>query len=62
MYLLSIKDIIKKSVLDNFTGTISSVDMLLSLIVAFVIGLIIIYVYRKTYTGVFIQNHFHYVY
>lgn len=58
MYLLSIKDIIKKSVLDNFTGTISSVDMLLSLIVAFVIGLIIIYVYRKTYTGVVYSKSF----
>ena len=58
MYLLSIKDIIKKSVLENFTGTISSVDMLLSLIVAFVIGLIIIYVYRKTYTGVVYSKSF----
>lgn len=58
MYILSVKDIIKKSVLENFTGSISSVDMLLSLIVAFVIGLIIIYVYRKTYTGVVYSKSF----
>lgn len=49
---MSVVDTIKKSVLENFTGTISVGSMLLSLIIAFVIGLFIVYVYRKTYTGV----------
>ena len=46
---MSVVDTIKKSVLDNFTGTISAWDMLLSLVIAFTIGMFIIYVYRKTY-------------
>ena len=49
---MSAMDTIKKSVLDNFTGQISAGSMLLSLIVAFAIGMFIVYVYRKTYTGV----------
>ena len=53
---MSIVDTIKKSVLENFTGTIT--DMLLSLVVAFVIGIFIIYVYRKTYTGVVYSKAF----
>lgn len=55
---LSVADTIKKSVLENFTGTISAFDMLLSLVIAFVIGLFIIYVYRKTYTGVVYSKAF----
>ena len=55
---MSIVDTIKKSVLDNFTGTISVGSMLLSLIVAFLIGIFIIYVYRKTYTGVVYSKAF----
>jgi uncharacterized membrane protein YhiD involved in acid resistance len=55
---MSVVDTIKKSVLDNFTGTISVGSMLLSLIVAFFIGLFIIYVYRKTYTGVVYSKAF----
>ena len=42
---MSIVDTIKKSVLENFTGTVTATDMLLSLIVAFIIGVFIIYVY-----------------
>ncbi len=49
---MSVVDTIKKSVLENFTGTVSVGSMLLSLIIAFAIGLFIVYVYRKTYTGV----------
>ena len=49
---MSVVDTIKKSVLDNFTGTVSVGSMLLSLVIAFAIGLFIVYVYRKTYTGV----------
>lgn len=55
---MSVADTIKKSVLENFTGTISVTDMLLSLIVAFLISLFIIYVYRKTYTGVVYSKAF----
>jgi len=55
---MSIADTIKKSVLENFTGTVSVADMLISLIVAFLIGLFIIYVYRKTYTGVVYSKAF----
>lgn len=58
MYILSVKDIIKNSVLENFNGTISSLDMILSLIVSFIIGMLIIYVYRKTYTGVVYSKAF----
>lgn len=55
---MSVVDTIKKSVLENFTGTISTVDMVLSLIVAFAIGMFIIYIYRKTYTGVVYSKAF----
>ena len=55
---MSVADTIKKSVLENFTGTISVTDMLISLIVAFLIGIFIIYVYRKTYTGVVYSKAF----
>ena len=55
---MSVVDTIKKSVLNNFTGAISVTYMLLSLIVAFIIGLFIIYVYRKTYTGVVYSKAF----
>jgi len=55
---MSVVDTIKKSVLSGFTGTISAWDMLFSLIVAFIIGMFIIYVYRKTYTGVVYSKAF----
>ena len=55
---MSVVDTIKKSVLENFTGTISVGSIMLSLLVAFVIGLFIIYVYKKTYTGVVYSKSF----
>ena len=55
---MSVVDTIKKSVLENFGGTITAGDMLLSLIVAFIIGIFIVYVYRKTYTGVVYSKAF----
>ena len=51
-------DLIKKSVLNEFTGTVSITDMALSLITAFIIGLFIIYVYKKTYNGVVYSKSF----
>ena len=58
MLMMSVKAIIKKSVLEGFNGTINSWDMLLSLFIAFLIGIFIIYVYRKTYTGVVYSKAF----
>ena len=55
---MSVGDTIKNSVLENFTGTISVGDMLLSLGVAFLISIFIVYVYRKTYTGVVYSKAF----
>lgn len=55
---MSFVDMIKKSVVAEFTGTISVDKVLLSLIVAFVIGVFIIYVYKKTYSGVIYSKSF----
>ncbi len=51
-------DMIKKNVVEEFTGTISADKMILSLLVAFAIGLFIVYIYRKTYTGVVYSKSF----
>ncbi len=55
---MSFVDMIKKSVVAEFTGTISVDKVLLSLIVAFIIGVFIIYVYKKTYSGVIYSKSF----
>lgn len=55
---MSFVDMIKKSVIAEFTGTISVDKILLSLIVAFLIGMFIIYVYRKTFSGVVYSKSF----
>lgn len=55
---MSFVDMIKKSVIAEFTGTISVDKILLSLIVAFLIGVFIIYVYRKTFSGVVYSKSF----
>ncbi|MBQ4253914.1 MAG: DUF4956 domain-containing protein [Erysipelotrichaceae bacterium] len=49
---MSIIDIIKKSVLEQFTNTISVEAMVLSLVTAFLIAMFIIVVYRKTFCGI----------
>ena len=41
-------DLVKKSVINEFTGTISIDKIVLSLITAFIIGVFIIYIYQKT--------------
>ena len=51
-------DFIKNSVLDQFTGTVSIDQLILSLITAFALGMFIIYIYRKTYTGVVYSKAF----
>ncbi len=51
-------DLIKKSVIDEFTGTISTLDIFLSLLVACISAIIIIFIYKKTYTGVSFTKSF----
>lgn len=58
MYYSGLGDIIKNSVLKNFTGTISAGDMLISLVVAFLLGLFIIMIYKKTFSGVVFSKSF----
>lgn len=51
-------DVIKNSIIENFTGTISATQILLALLVSFFIGVFIVYIYRKTYTGVIYSKSF----
>jgi len=51
-------DVIKNSIMENFTGTISATQILLALLVSFLIGIFIVYIYRKTYTGVIYSKSF----
>lgn len=55
---MSFVDVIKKSVVNQFTGTISVQSILLSLITAFIISVFIIWIYKKTYTGVVYSKSF----
>ena len=45
-------DIIKKSVVNAFSGSLSTWEIFFSLIIAFIAAIIITYVYKKTYTGI----------
>ena len=55
---MSFVDVIKKSVVNQFTGTISVQSILLSLITAFMISVFIIWIYKKAYTGVVYSKSF----
>ena len=55
---MSFVDMIKKSVISEFTGTITVDKILISLLVAFIIGVFIVYVYKKTYSGVVYSKSF----
>ena len=55
---MSFVDVIKNSVVNQFTGTISVQSILLSLITAFMISIFIIWIYKKTYTGVVYSKSF----
>lgn len=55
---MSFVDMIKNSVIAEFTGTISVDKILLSLAIAFIIGVFIVYVYRKTFSGVVYSKSF----
>ncbi len=49
---MSFLDMIKKSVVEQFTGSLSTGDIFFSLAIAFLASIIIAYIYKKTYTGV----------
>lgn len=51
-------DVIKKSVVEQFTGMISVQSIILSLITAFAISLFILFIYKKTFTGVIYSKAF----
>lgn len=55
---MSFLDTIKKSIIAEFTGTITVDKMILSLLTAFLIAMFIIYVYKKTYSGVIFSKSF----
>ena len=54
---MNFEDIFKSSFLENVTS-VSILDMVLALILAFGIGLFIFYVYKKTYSGVMYSASF----
>lgn len=51
-------DIFKKSFVEQFTGTLTVQSLLLSLGTAFLIGIFILFVYKKTFTGVIYSKSF----
>ncbi len=51
-------DLIKKSVIVEFSGAISVDKILLSLLVSFIISLFIVFIYKKTFTGVIYSKTF----
>lgn len=54
---MSFNDIFKSSFLENVTA-VSPLDMILTIILAFGIGVFIFYVYKKTYSGVMYSSSF----
>ena len=55
--MLNFSDIFKSSFLENMTS-VSLVDMAITLILAFGLGLFIFFVYKKTYSGVMYSSSF----
>lgn len=51
-------EIIKNGILEQFSGSVSSIDVLLSLLIAFLIAVYIIFIYRKTFSGVIYSKAF----
>ena len=51
-------DVIKKSVVEQFTGMISVQSIILSLLTAFAISMFILFIYKKTFTGVIYSKAF----
>ena len=55
---LSAIDIIKNSVLEQFTGALNPVHVLISLGLSFLLGLFVWFIYRKTFAGVLYSRSF----
>lgn len=55
--MLSFSDIFKSSFLENVTA-VSFLDMILTLVLAFGIGIFIFFIYKKTYQGVMYSSSF----
>jgi hypothetical protein len=55
---MSFLDIIRKSVIEEFATTITLEGIMMSLIVSFLISMYIIYIYRKTFSGVSFSKSF----
>lgn len=55
---MSILETIKKSVLEGFSAEISIADILLSLGIAFLAGVFILFIYRTTYKGISFNRSF----
>lgn len=55
---MSFIDTIKNSVLEEFSGTLSVGGLVLSLVVAFLIAIYIIFIYKKTFAGVVYSKNF----
>ncbi|MBR1376582.1 MAG: DUF4956 domain-containing protein [Bacilli bacterium] len=55
---MSFVDVFKRSFIEQFTGTISVQSIILSLGTAFIISVFILFVYKKTYTGVVYSKSF----
>lgn len=55
--MIKFSDIFKSSFLENVTG-VSVTDMVLTFVLAFLIGLFIAFVYKKTYTSVMYSSNF----
>lgn len=51
-------DVIKKSVLENFSSDISIVKILLTMSIAFLIGLFIYMLYKRVFSGVLYSKSF----
>ena len=54
---MSFSDIFKSSFLENVTS-VSILDMLLALVLAFGVGMFIFFIYKKTYAGVMYSSSF----
>ena len=55
--MITFNDIFKSSFLENVTS-ISVLDMVIAMVLAFAIGLFIFFVYKKTYQGVMYSTSF----
>lgn len=54
---MTFQDIFKSGFLDN-VGTVSPLDMVLAFVLAFAIGLLIFFVYKKTFSGIMYSSSF----